>query len=135
MKFILSDLSEVTLPPTLYIEDTVRALNFKEERAPYSSNLVVSGDGRPVSGPLVITGRVYNTDDAAARTWRINIRDWIQRVQTVVGDLEVNSAGDLWEMDVLGGDVTIVPTILPRVLDVKIRLYPKSTELVTPWGL
>lgn len=106
------------LPDTLGYDLLAPELDLSAERAPYSYQVVVAGDGLPKPTPIKIKGKAYfgTANDA---------QSWLNTLLTVVDEVTGAKLDDN-VITVLAADVVAIPTNLPRVLNVTITLYPEA---------
>lgn len=116
MRFTLNDGTKIEIPKTMMIDALLMEPQRSQERAPYSNIVVTAGDGLPVARPFTISGKAYFQTVQQANDWFLTIRDRLEDIRY----LEV----DNWLIDVLAADMTAVPVLLPRVLNVTFRVYP-----------
>lgn len=113
---------EVDIPRTLMLDKLVSEADYELHRAPFSSVLVVAGDGLPKPEPLTIEGRVYPGSTVLAAAW---IRDFSGYVERVKALRLTDEASSVTTIPVHAADLVVLPVGLPRVLKVKIRFFPK----------
>ena len=116
MRFYLNDGTKIPIPPTMMIDTLLTEPRRSEERAPFSSVVVTAGDGLPEARPFNVAGKAYFNTAQQANDWFLTIRDRLEDITY----LEIDS----FLIEVLAVDMTAVPVLLPRVLNVSFRVYP-----------
>lgn len=116
MRFILNDGTKIDVPKTMMIDTLLMEPRRSEERAPFSNIVVTAGDGLPEARPFTVSGKAYFSTAQQANDWFLTIRDRLEDIRF----LEI----DNWLIEVLATDMTAVPVLLPRVLNVTFRIYP-----------
>ena len=115
------DTTTIELPPTLMIDTFRKAPRRGEERAPFSSKVIITGDGLPVAEPFEIRGKVYFQSSDAANDWYFDLREALGEISTV----EI----DGWTIQVAHVSAAAVPTgVLGRVLDLTLKIYPSDVK-------
>lgn len=132
MRLILSDTTQYALPSTLTLETVKYDYNYQEHRAPHSESVVVAGDGTPLVDKLVIKGTVYTNSSSDAKDWIFATREAIYDTDWFETDYEpVLGTKQKWAID--SGELIVVPNLLPRILNVTIRLIPSGVDELVSW--
>lgn len=122
LSLILDTDAEVQLPRTLKLDKLVQESDYELQRAPFSSVVVLSGDGLPKPEPLVVEGKVYPGSTNLAADW---IRDFTGYVERVKALRLTDEASNVTNIPVYAADIVVLPVGLPRILKVKMRFFPK----------
>lgn len=123
LSMLLSNDSVIQIPTTMKLDRLIPEADYEIHRAPFSSALVVSGDGLPKPEPFVVEGMVYPGSTAAATTW---IQNFSSYVQSCVALRLTDESNHTTAFPVLGADITILPVGLARVLKVTMRFFPET---------
>jgi hypothetical protein len=119
MRFVLSDNSLFDIPRTLMIDRLMAEPDYEVVRSPFSTVMTVAGDGLPKAEPFNISGTAYFADGATATQWIFDLRDALPSIEYLVTNDFAISLSYV--------DFTVVPTLLPRILNVTMKLYPADT--------
>lgn len=119
MRFVLSDNSLFDIPRTLMLDRIMAEPDYEVVRSPFSTVMTVAGDGLPKAEPFNISGTAYFQDGATATQWVFDLRDALPTIEYIVTKDFALSLSYV--------DFTVVPTLLPRILNVTMTLYPADT--------
>lgn len=127
-----ADFTAYQLPSTLTLETIKYDYNYAEHRAPHSDSVVIAGDGTPLVDKLVIRGTVYTESTQAARDWIYATRDVVYDTVWFETEYEpIDGFPQFWSID--SGELIVVPNLLPRILNVTIRLIPSALTEFVSW--
>lgn len=119
MRFLLADSSLFEVPRTLKLDRIMAEQDYEVVRSPFSTIMAVAGDGLPKAEPFNISGTAYFATGVEATNWVFALRDALPNIEYLVTD-------DFY-MEVSYVDFTVVPTLLPRILKVTMKVYPSNT--------
>lgn len=122
-RLTFADSTTLDLPPTLAINRIQADVDYEVHRAPFSTKQILSGDGLPKAEEFTISGTAYFPTNAAAN-------EWIMSLRTKLGSA-VQLTVEGWIIFVHAIDLVVVPKLLPRILDVTIRVYP--SQVINDW--